>query len=288
MTKRHPETSTLPLADGTRLRVLHWAAPTPTKNVLLIQHGHGEHAGRYQTYVDELDALPLDIWAFDTRGHGHADGPRGHADDGLATMADDLGRVLEHVKEKVPGARIFLVGHSMGGSVVAHYASTRTPDPSIQALLISSPLMRIPRTPVVSVKLKIGGVLGSLVPRLTMPTGLDANGISSDPTEVTRYKNDPLVHDKASAALGASFLNHGEAAPLAAHKITLPVLAWHGVDDPIVSIDGTRAWVKALGSKDVTFKELEGSRHETHHETAAKRAVLFDLMREWLKPRLQA
>lgn len=286
MSQRQPETSTLTLPDGTKLRVLRWKPAAPTTNVMLIHPGHGEHAGRYQTYADELASLPLDLWAFDTRGHGKSDGPRGHADQGLKTMAEDLTHVIAHVKAQVPGARIVLTGHSMGGAVVALYASSGTPDPSIIALVVSSALMKIPRSLVVSIKLAIGQVLGKLVPKLTLPTGLDATGISSDPAEVKRYQDDPLVHDKASAALGRSFVNDGETLPASAHKITLPVFVFHGAADPIVSIEGSRAWAKALGGKDVAWHELEGSRHEPHHEAADKRKVLFELMRAWLSPRL--
>lgn len=286
MTQRHPETSTFALKDGTRMRVLHWAAPSPTKNVLLIQHGIGEHAGRYQTWVDELQELPLDIWAFDARGHGHSDGPRGHAAHGIKTLADDLDEVLAHVKEKTGSDHIFLGGHSLGAAVVTQFATSRTPDAAIRGYILSAPAMRIPRSLSVRVKLALGNVLGAAMPRLTLPTGLDANGISSDPAEVERYKNDALIHDKISAALGLSLVRDAEALPQLAHKIDRPVLAYQGDADPIVDIDGTRIFVKGLGTPDVTYKELVGSRHETHHETPEKRAVLFDTMRAWIRPRL--
>jgi alpha-beta hydrolase superfamily lysophospholipase len=38
----------------------------------------------------------------------------------------------------------------------------------------------------------------------------------------------------------------------------------------------------AAGTADVTFKELEGFRHEPHHEVEEKREALYALVRDWL------
>jgi alpha-beta hydrolase superfamily lysophospholipase len=286
MANRQPETSTLVLPDGTRLRVLRWASSKPAKGVMLIQHGIGEHAGRYQTYADELAEMPLDLWSFDSRGHGHSDGPRGHAAKGFATLVEDLVVVINHVKEKTGTTRMVLAGHSLGAAIVATYASTRTPDPAIHALVLSAPPTRIPLTAAQSVKVGIGKVLASVLPGLTMPTGLPPTGISSDPSEVKRYVDDPLVHDKVSAALGVSLTRDAEKLLETAHRILLPVLAFQGDADTVVPISETRKFIPLLGSKDVTWKELPGSFHETHHETAARRAAMFDTLRGWLAPRL--
>jgi alpha-beta hydrolase superfamily lysophospholipase len=196
--------------------------------------------------------------------------------------------MVRHVKAGSGAERMFLFGHSMGGAVLGQLVTSRTLDPIIQGLLFSGPAMAIERSLIVNIKLALGGVLGSALPKLTLPTGLDSNNVSSDPAEVKRYQNDPLVHDKISAALGLSIKNHGEALPAQAGKVTLPTLVWNGGDDRIVDHAGTRAWVKNLGTSDHLYREFPGGRHELHHERAEIRTAVFDMIKGWLAPRLLA
>jgi len=283
---RSPEVDFWDSPAGLRFRRLWWKHKSP-KATMVIVHGHGEHAGRHQTIVDGIGDLPLDIQSFDLRGHGESQGGRGDAE-GLDGLADDFEAIFPTMLERAGTEDVFVFGHSMGGAVVGHYATTRSVHPAIRGLIFSSPAMLIPRSPAVKVKLMIGNVLGKLVPKLTLPTGLAATGISSVPAEVTRYQNDPLIHDKISARLGVSLVDDGEAIPMHAGKITLPSLVYHGSNDPICDIEGSRALARGLGTDDVTFEELEGYAHECHHESEEKRKRVFSLIHDFIAPRLGA
>jgi acylglycerol lipase len=258
--------------SGLRFRRLWWRKESP-QATLIIHHGHGEHGGRYQTLADGLVDLPVDIQTWDCRGHGESQGARGDVEGGLDGYIDDLEAIMPTLLERSGTDKAFLLGHSMGGAAIA-------------GLIFSSPALLIPRTAVVEIKLLIGKVLGKVVPTLTLPTGLSADGISTVPEEVERYREDPLIHDKISARLGVSLVGDAEVIPLAAGRITLPVLAYHGTDDPICDIEGTRALVRGLGTDEVTFLELEGYAHETHHESAERRAKVFQAIKDFITPRL--
>jgi acylglycerol lipase len=272
--------------NGEAFRLLNWPLPEgEAKATLLIHHGHGEHGGRYESLVKGLKDLPVDIWSFDVRGHGESDGPRGDAQ-GLQGLAADLEMLLDVISAKTGNRKIILMGHSMGGAVVGQYATTRSVHPSVAAFIFSAPALEIHRNPVIEIKLLVGKILGKAVPQLTLATGLDANGISSVPEEVARYKADPLIHSKITAQLGVSLV--GDAADVIANaqKITLPSLLYHGDADPIVNIEGTRAFAKGIATDDMRYEEFPGLMHEVHHESEADRQKVFNLICEWLEPRL--
>jgi len=228
---------------GERFKFACWPSGEPTKALLLIHHGLGEHSGRYHRFAQQLVDLPVEIRAYDVRGHGTSEGQRGHAE-GLDGLVDDLEEIIPVMLERSGAESIFLYGHSMGGATVAHYLTTRTPHDAIVGVILSAPGLLIPLSPATKIKLAIGKVLGSVVPKLSLGNGLDPKGISSVEEEVSRYKNDPLVHDRISAGLGVSLVGDGARALDNAHRITLPLLVYQGVGDPIVDIEGSRGLVR--------------------------------------------
>jgi alpha-beta hydrolase superfamily lysophospholipase len=270
--------------DGETFVLRGWAAAAPTRTAIVVQHGLGEHGGRYATYARHLGEVPAHLWAFDARGHGETTGKRGDAA-GLGALAADLEALLPAVIERAEADRVLLVGHSMGGAVVGRYLTSRTPHPAITAVCLSSPLVRVPQGAAVRLKTLAGRGLSRIAPTLTLPNGIDPRGISSDPHEVERYRTDPLVHDRLSIRLGLSLLDDPPGIVARAGAIGLPALLWHGLDDPIVDVRGTRELYEALGSSDKEMLELPGYRHESHHERPELAARLFERLRAWLAPR---
>ncbi|MEQ1507699.1 MAG: alpha/beta fold hydrolase, partial [Myxococcota bacterium] len=216
-----------------------WPSPVRTDTVIVVHHGLGEHGGRYASLVRHLETLPAHIWSFDLRGHGETTGRRGDAA-GIDELAGDFEAILPVIVQRSGASRVIVIGHSLGAVIVAWYLTTRTPHPAIVAVALSAPPVRVARTPNVRVKAAFGRVLRRVAPRMTLPSGLPPAGISSDPAEVDRYTSDPLIHDRLSVRLGLSLLEDAPKILERASKITLPILLWHGVDDPIVDIEGTR------------------------------------------------
>ena len=108
--------------DGLRLHPHHWPASRPeaARGQVLIVHGLGEHAGRYGELAANLHQWGFAVRAYDQQGHGQSEGARG---DMLSpgSLQADLCRVIDDTRQRpaLAGTPLILLGHSMGGLVVA-------------------------------------------------------------------------------------------------------------------------------------------------------------------------
>lgn len=245
---------------GEAFHVVGW--PGRGDTAVLVHHGLGEHIGRYQTLADRLD---LPIWGYDARGHGHSEGPRGDAD-GLGQLAEDLETLIPVLLEASGCEHAVLLGHSMGAAATLWYLATRRRHPAIRAALVSAPPVLVGRSLEMRVKAAAARVVRKVAPRLTLSNALPLEGISSVPEEVRRYQDDPLVHDRVSARLGWSLLHDAPTLVDRAAHIDLPILLWHGADDPIALVGGSRLLAERLPN--VRYQEIPRARHEVHHEQA--------------------
>jgi len=264
--------------DGTQLFTRHWVPDAGAKAVICLVHGLGEHSGRYDHVARTYNDAGYAVLAMDTRGHGRSPGTRGHTPFD-ATM-EDVSALLARGAELHPGVPVFLYGHSLGGLIVLTFCLRN--QPRIAGVVATSPGLA---SPLLEQKLKIGAakVLGSLLPTVTIPTGLDANQISRDPAVVADYKADPLNHDKASLALGRDGALAAEAALAGAGRFALPLLVIHGTADEIAFASGTEAFAAQVPG-DVTLTLYDGLTHECHNEPE-KATVLADVV-AWLDAHL--
>ena len=103
-----------------RYHVQTWGTPSPDKTPLVMVHGWMDVAASYQFVVDALSHDHYVI-APDWRGYGKTSS--GGADNfWFPDYMADLDFLLDHY---APDQQVNLVGHSMGGNVVMHYAGVR-------------------------------------------------------------------------------------------------------------------------------------------------------------------
>jgi acylglycerol lipase len=260
--------------DGNRMYARSWEPDSgQPKAVINLVHGMGEHIDRYEHVADFFTAHNYAILGFDHRGHGKSEGNRGHIPS-YDTLLDDLDVLLAKSAEQFPGIPAFLYGHSMGAGVSANYLIRRQPE-GIKAALLSAPYFRL-AFPQPAAKIWLGRMTQNLVPKLSLPTGLNADHISRDKTVVTRYKNDPLVHDKVSAMMGISLIDAGEYALAHAESVHVPTLILHGTADQLTSCSASQTFAEKASGK-VKIKTYEGLFHEIHNEPE-KEQVLADIL----------
>jgi lysophospholipase len=262
-----------------RLHRRAWLPPAPWA-VLLVVHGYAEHSGRYEEMGAWLARRGLAVHAYDQRGHGRSEGLRCHVDR-FDEYLDDLSAVLSLVAGEHPGQPLALLGHSMGGLVVATFLAERRP--AVGAAVTSGAALAlgpgVSRLRIVSARL-----LRRVAPRLSIGSGLDPAGLSRDPEVVRAYLEDPLVFRTMTASLAAELLEAVGRAPSCAPRVAAPLLLLHGAEDPLCPSEGSRAFHDALRVPGKAFRSYPGLRHEIFNEPEREQ-VYADLI-AWLEATL--
>jgi lysophospholipase len=268
--------------DGFEFYTQTWkAGKTKPEKVIVVQHGFGEHSGRYQNLIAALEDEKASVYALDARGHGKTPGKRGHISD-FNLYASDLAVLVQKARAENKGVPIFLLGHSMGALIATLAALKSEVAAELSGLILSSGAFKPALDTVQAIKKAVGTVLARFAPALTVPAGLNVNLISRDHAVVQAYINDPLVHGMISLKMGVDLFAVGEALIEQASRITLPVLVFHGDADGIAQAQGSKEFFQALSSKDKTLKIYPGFYHETMNEPLADRKQVLNDVVQWI------
>jgi alpha-beta hydrolase superfamily lysophospholipase len=274
--------------DGSKREVYFWPAAGAAGEVaLVLVHGFGEHAGRLKEVVDCLAPLGMNAVGYDHVGHGRSDGQRGDAAS-IDALADDFGQILPYLLERAGAKRAVVFGHSMGALTLARYLTRGGGDGSIVAAILSAPAFIVPKTLLVRIKVAVGKVIARVWPRMSFAAGVDSKGLSRDEKVAWAYERDPLVHGKISARLGRSLIEDGERYADDGGSLTVPILLYHGGSDPIASVEGSRRFAMSCPPQLLTYGEWGGCFHEMHHELLPERQELFDLIVQWMSPKVES
>jgi alpha-beta hydrolase superfamily lysophospholipase len=242
--------------------------PEGARAAVLIVHGFAEHSGRYEHVGQWLAERGYSVHAYDHRGHGRSAGRRCHVQR-FDEYLDDLAIVLEQVRADSPGAPLFLVGHSMGGLVVATFARERSP--SVSGIVLSGAALAVPEE---NSRIRLARLIRAVLPRLRLSAGLDPAGLCTDPRVVEAYLADPLVERQMTASLAAELLATVERTGPGGADVAVPLLVLHGGDDPICSPAGSEQFAAAAPA--ARFICYPGLRHEIFNEPNY-REVLADM-----------
>lgn len=261
------------------LTVWDWALPpdAPSRGTVLVVHGLGEHAGRYQHLAHELNRWGFAVRSYDQYGHGLSDGPRG----GLPSdtrLLDDLATIVDDTRHRIGDAgRLILLGHSMGGLIASQFVAQSIRP--VTALVLSSPALNAGLNPVQKM---LVAVLPRLLPNLRVGNGLDATWISHDPQQVAAYLSDPLVHDRIAARLARYIADGGPQVIAQANHWSVPTLLMFAGTDRLVQPQGSRTFAARAPAHVVTSHEFPALYHELFNETEPERSAVLDTLKLWL------
>ncbi len=266
--------------DGVALVRRDWPS-ADARGTIVIVHGLGEHIGRYAHVAARLNAGGWNVVGYDQRGHGESPGERGRiaaADDLLA----DLAVVIDDVRADVVGPLV-LLGHSLGGLVVARFVAgaMESPRPAwqrdVDALVLSSPALDIGMT---AARRALLATLETLTPNLGLGNGLDASAISRDPAVVAAYRADPLVHDRIAPRLVRFLADAGPAVRALAPRWRVPTLLLYAGSDRLVVPAGSAAFAAAAPASVVTARPFGSLFHEIFNEP--EQDEVLSILTEWL------
>ncbi|MBI3040972.1 MAG: lysophospholipase, partial [Chloroflexi bacterium] len=227
----------------------YWLPASKAKAILLIVHGLAEHSGRYLNLVNHFVARGYAVYAFDQRGHGKSPGLRGHVKQ-FSCFVNDVKIFLGIIRSQHHDTRIFMVGHSLGGTIATAYAVHHQDE--FDGLIVSGATLKAGAS-ISSGLIIIARALSLVLPKIGL-YNIDASAISQDKAVVAAYVNDPLVYrGKVRARLGSELIKTLEILPRQMSNIYLPLLIMHGTADRLSDPKGSQLLYDRVSSKDKTL-----------------------------------
>ncbi len=263
-------------ADGLEIFAQGWEPEDiPIKGVVCLIHGIGEHTGRFEHVAKALTDAGYVLMGADWRGHGRSAGKHGHVPS-MEAILKDIDRVLEEAKHRYEEIPLFLYGQSLGAIMVLYYSLKRKP--LINGIIATSPALHtsLDEQPV---KLMAARILGSVIPGMTLHSGLVPEQLSRDSVTVQAYIDDPMVHYRLSLGFGKKLLEARSWTLEHAPELELPLLLMHGKADKIAYPSGSIDFAAPIDEK-CTLVLWDEAFHELHNEP--ERAEVFEVIITWL------
>jgi alpha-beta hydrolase superfamily lysophospholipase len=192
----------------------------------------------------------------------------------MAAYIQDLKQLIATLSPELP---VFLYGHSLGGLIVIFYALKYQDE--LQGLLASAPAIKR-HFEVPLYKLILGRIMSGIWPTFTQETGLNPDDLTRMEEVNRAYREDPLVHSKATARLFTTATDGGSEALQRAAELHLPTAVIQGGQDRLIVAEANQAFYERLGSKDKSWIFIPESFHETHNEADGQKVI--QQMAEWV------
>lgn len=266
--------------DGQSLFYRHWPAitdvPAP-RTILLLHRGH-EHSGRLQHVVDELGLPDTQVFAWDARGHGRNDGPRGFSPS-IGTTIRDLEQFVCHLRREhgVRVEELVVIAQSVGAVLAAAWAHDYAP--RLRALILASPAFKVKLyVPFARPGLRL---MHKLRGNFFVNSYVKAKFLTHDPARIASYNNDPLITRPISANILLALYDTAERIIADAGAITVPTQLLISGADFVVHKAPQETFFQNLGSTCKERHELAGFYHDTLGER--DRALAFDKIRAFIQ-----
>jgi alpha-beta hydrolase superfamily lysophospholipase len=273
---------TIPGIQDVKIYYQYWIPTGAPRAVLLLVHGLGDHSSRFQTFVEYFGQRGFVIAALDLPGHGKSGGIPGY----IAKFSDflaDLNIFLKQVQNDFHGNKIFLVGHSIGGTIATAYLIHHQNE--FAGSVLSAPVLK-PGASITRLQIMLARLLSVLLPKIGVAP-IEGAAVSRVPEVVQAYIHDPLVyHGKISARLGAELLKTLQRdLPPHLSAITLPLLILYGSEDRLSNPAGSQLLFESVKSPDKTIVRYDGLYHEIFNEP--EKTKVYADMEGWLARHLQ-
>ena len=248
--------------------------------LLVLMHGYGEHCRRYDELTGYLVSRGVVVVRMDARGHGRSSGQRGYVRR-YAEYVDDLAALVASATARHPKLPLFVLGHSNGGLTAARTLQ-RGLD-GVRGVVLTSPLLglRARHRPVPDA---LARALSWALPRLPLPSGLDAAELTHDLALREAHGRDPFIHRVATPRWYWAATLAGRAALAEAPRLDTPLLVVQGQDDPIVEPALAEQLCERASTSDKRYLLRPGELHEVLNEVS--RRALFASVADWIEQRL--
>lgn len=221
--------------DGAVLPIRRWLPEGEPKAVLVGLHGFNDYSKSMKSPGEYWAKNGLAVYAYDQRGFGAA--PNRGIWAGTETMASDLKWVVERVRGRHPGKKVFAVGSSMGGAVVLA-ALTRPEPPDIDGAILVAPAVW-GRKYMTMASRTVLWFISNTMPWLPL-NGEGLNITPSDNIEMLRAlgRDKMMIHDTRADSI-KGLVDLMDEANLATSKVKKPLLFLYGEKDEVIPREPT-------------------------------------------------
>lgn len=267
-------------AQSTELFWRSWEA-SPARGSLLIVHGLGEHADRYEEFSLGLAVAGISVFAFDLRGHGRSQGPRGDVV-AFPHFLQDLIAVEELVEREMPdGLPCFLLGHSLGGLITLRRLQVFQGPYS--GAVLSAPWLASALPDWLQ---RMGSFLGLALPGIPLSSGIRPQNLTGDPERVRAWYRDPLKHRRVTPRLFREVMRVQKEALSSRGPVETPLLFLIPEADPVVRSAVTEEFARGIVGGEVKIEILPHGLHEPLNDLG--RREVGALVTRWIEARMTA
>ncbi|MEL6889295.1 MAG: alpha/beta hydrolase [Pseudomonadota bacterium] len=284
----------LTASDGVRIRIGVWGAQSSAGSVLLFC-GRTEYVEKYAIIADELLQRGYATVVIDWRGQGLADrlldNPNiGHVND-FADYQLDVAAVLDTTRALSLPEPLYLLGHSMGGSIGLRALYEGLP---VAAAAFSGPMWGIAMAPYLR---PVAWGLGRAMPAAGLGNVIAPGTSQTHYVLASRFEDNTLTRDRAMWTMMQDQLKAHPELALGGPSVTwlrkalddtnalaalpspdIPCITFMGDNERIVHVP--RVHERMNNWPGSTLHIIENAEHEVMMEDAASRAWLFDTMAE--------
>ena len=273
----------LTCSDGIQ-RDIHIWEPDQPRAVFLTIHGGMDHGGSYLFPALFLKKHNMATVAHDQQGHdlqAKVYIPK------FEVFLDDVELMVAWVKEHYSGIPIFILSHSMGGLIAAHFGINRLEkDPLIKGFVISAPyFVNAVKAPWIIMKL--AGILSAITPKMAVPIEDLLKYLTHDEGVYKRHRQDERDHIRAntvSARFANELLKAQRWIPENITKWNHPLLAIVAGNDKLADAEATRKLLGRIEPDLVTELYYPDNYHENFNEL--NREEIFGEIVKWAEPRI--
>jgi len=262
--------------DGIKLYATRWEPAVLPKAVIAFVHGHGIHCRRYDDWFITLVNEGYAVLSFDLRGHGRSGGKQGTIHR-YTEYLEDTALLMRKAREFFPNLPVVLYGHSMGATIVLSYLEEAKTMPDLA--VIASAWLELVQPPGKLKRLAIW-LADSLLPQVTVGTGLKAKDFAPPATTKPMKERDPLMHKRMSARCFREVQRAGEKITAERLPATLPMLFMHGTHDKVSAPAASEKLANSLPGSKVTYREWEEGPHQLHAWDQNDQVTRFTV--EWI------
>ncbi|KAI1734090.1 alpha/beta-hydrolase [Xylaria scruposa] len=223
-------TNTVKISDEITLCYETIGQPSSSLPSLVFHHYYGGSPATYKHIVSHPSLQSFHKVLYHARGWSPSTGPCDPNAYSITALSSDLSTIISETGLVDQNAGYILVGHSMGGKVVQHYAATNT-SPSLKGLVLvaPAPLGGLDFPPEVKLQQRAayqsaGGV------RFALENVLTASPGTLDEEAMSQCIRDSMRGNEAATAAWPDYASSEDYGDLE-NKIKVPVLVLRGGKD---------------------------------------------------------